>query len=183
MKVCCKQKQCSDLYIRAVRNILPSQKHDMNAWTQFRCELIFTLRPAAAGHSLRSRSAPCKLHSHTSIMSKMQIDGYCKALIELRAHHPVALHLQGYTHPCYIGRWLDSVPIRSVTLCSPNTLFDLGLIEISTVERGVISLFGVKSEMFVAMNSRGRLYGTVRVCATPQPHTHTHARMHAHKSW
>lgn len=33
------------------------------------------------------------------------------------------------------------------------------LIEISTVERGVISLFGVKSELFVAMNSRGRLYG------------------------
>ncbi|KAM8884111.1 fibroblast growth factor 4B-like [Synchiropus splendidus] len=34
------------------------------------------------------------------------------------------------------------------------------LIEISTVERGVISLFGVRSEMFVAMNRRGRLYGT-----------------------
>ncbi|KAF7229291.1 fibroblast growth factor 6b [Nothobranchius furzeri] len=34
------------------------------------------------------------------------------------------------------------------------------LIEISTVDRGVISLFGVRSEMFVAMNSRGRLYGT-----------------------
>nr|XP_046235069.1 fibroblast growth factor 6-like isoform X3 [Scatophagus argus] len=35
-----------------------------------------------------------------------------------------------------------------------------GLIEISAVERGVISLFGVRSELFVAMNSRGRLYGT-----------------------
>ncbi|KAM4570378.1 fibroblast growth factor 6-like isoform 2-T2 [Odontesthes bonariensis] len=35
-----------------------------------------------------------------------------------------------------------------------------GLIEISTVDRGVISLFGVRSELFVAMNSRGRLYGT-----------------------
>lgn len=34
------------------------------------------------------------------------------------------------------------------------------LIEISTVDRGVISLFGVRSEMFVAMNSRGRLYGS-----------------------
>ncbi|KAJ8245378.1 hypothetical protein GJAV_G00270110 [Gymnothorax javanicus] len=34
------------------------------------------------------------------------------------------------------------------------------LIEISTVERGVVSLFGVKSGLFVAMNSRGRLYGT-----------------------
>ncbi|MBN3274111.1 FGF6 factor, partial [Polyodon spathula] len=35
------------------------------------------------------------------------------------------------------------------------------LIEISTVERGVVSLYGVKSELFVAMNTKGRLYGTV----------------------
>ncbi|KAK9517027.1 hypothetical protein VZT92_024923 [Zoarces viviparus] len=34
------------------------------------------------------------------------------------------------------------------------------LIEISTVDRGVVSLYGVRSELFVAMNSRGRLYGT-----------------------
>uniref|UniRef100_A0A3B1IR27 Fibroblast growth factor n=1 Tax=Astyanax mexicanus TaxID=7994 RepID=A0A3B1IR27_ASTMX len=34
------------------------------------------------------------------------------------------------------------------------------LIEISTVDRGVVSLYGVKSQLFVAMNRRGRLYGT-----------------------
>ncbi|KAM9807878.1 fibroblast growth factor 4B-like [Neosynchiropus ocellatus] len=34
------------------------------------------------------------------------------------------------------------------------------LLEISTVDRGVVSLYGMKSEMFVAMNSWGRLYGT-----------------------
>ncbi|XP_048883149.1 fibroblast growth factor 4B-like [Brienomyrus brachyistius] len=34
------------------------------------------------------------------------------------------------------------------------------LIEISTVERGVVSLYGVSSGLFVAMNGRGRLYGT-----------------------
>uniref|UniRef100_A0AAY4E3S9 Fibroblast growth factor n=1 Tax=Denticeps clupeoides TaxID=299321 RepID=A0AAY4E3S9_9TELE len=34
------------------------------------------------------------------------------------------------------------------------------LIEISTVDRGVVSLYGVKSELFVAMSSRGRLYAT-----------------------
>uniref|UniRef100_A0A8D0HFT7 Fibroblast growth factor n=1 Tax=Sphenodon punctatus TaxID=8508 RepID=A0A8D0HFT7_SPHPU len=34
------------------------------------------------------------------------------------------------------------------------------LLEISTVERGVVSLFGVKSALFVAMNKKGRLYGT-----------------------
>ncbi|XP_077025846.1 fibroblast growth factor 6 isoform X1 [Tamandua tetradactyla] len=35
------------------------------------------------------------------------------------------------------------------------------LLEISTVERGVVSLFGVKSGLFVAMNSKGRLYTTI----------------------
>ncbi|XP_048865399.1 fibroblast growth factor 6-like [Brienomyrus brachyistius] len=34
------------------------------------------------------------------------------------------------------------------------------LIEISTVERGVVSLHGVRSDLYVAMSSRGRLYGT-----------------------
>ncbi|XP_048371244.1 fibroblast growth factor 6 [Sphaerodactylus townsendi] len=34
------------------------------------------------------------------------------------------------------------------------------ILEISTVERGVVSLFGVRSTLFVAMNQRGRLYGT-----------------------
>ncbi|PWA30418.1 hypothetical protein CCH79_00020944 [Gambusia affinis] len=41
------------------------------------------------------------------------------------------------------------------------------LIQISTVERGVVSLFGLRSERFVAMNSRGRLYGTVGEPAAP----------------
>ncbi|MEE6477298.1 hypothetical protein FKM82_011458 [Ascaphus truei] len=34
------------------------------------------------------------------------------------------------------------------------------LLEISTVERGVISLFGVKSDLFVAMNNKGRIYAS-----------------------
>ncbi|XP_056373219.1 fibroblast growth factor 6 [Hyla sarda] len=34
------------------------------------------------------------------------------------------------------------------------------LLEISTVERGVISLFGVKTNLFVAMNSKGRVYAS-----------------------
>ncbi|KAK2101643.1 Fibroblast growth factor 6 [Saguinus oedipus] len=33
-----------------------------------------------------------------------------------------------------------------------------GLLEISTVERGMVSLFGVRSAVFIAMNSEGRLY-------------------------
>lgn len=81
-------------------------------------------------------------------------------------------NLQGYTHR---GREKHDAPVTMmgekkarpggccahflsnvIFLCPPS-----GLIEISTVERGVVSLYGVKSELFVAMNSRGRLYGTV----------------------
>lgn len=36
-----------------------------------------------------------------------------------------------------------------------------GLLEISPVERGVVTLYGVRSELFVAMNSKGKLYGSV----------------------
>ncbi|KAM9312516.1 fibroblast growth factor 6 [Gastrophryne carolinensis] len=34
------------------------------------------------------------------------------------------------------------------------------LLQISTVERGVISLFGVKTELFIAMNNKGRVYAS-----------------------
>ncbi|KAG8438849.1 hypothetical protein GDO86_005148 [Hymenochirus boettgeri] len=34
------------------------------------------------------------------------------------------------------------------------------LLEISTVDRGIVSLFGVKSHLFVAMNNKGRIYAS-----------------------
>lgn len=166
-----KKKQLSDPHIRAARNILRAKAMARNAWTQFRRSLIFTPRRAAAGHAHgTARKRPSE----------------STALIERRTHRPGAVHLQGYTPHCCIGRELDLPPPpppppsppsrRSVTLCSHPVLFALGLIEISTVDRGVISLFGVRSEMFVAMNSRGRLYGTVCWCATPGPGARAHAR-------
>ncbi|XP_076880275.1 fibroblast growth factor 4 isoform X2 [Brachyhypopomus gauderio] len=38
----------------------------------------------------------------------------------------------------------------------------MSLLEISPVERGVVTLFGVRSELFVAMSSKGKLYGSVQ---------------------
>eukprot|EP00063_Salmo_salar_P007113 XP_013981948.1 PREDICTED: fibroblast growth factor 4B-like isoform X2 [Salmo salar] len=35
------------------------------------------------------------------------------------------------------------------------------LLEISPVERGVVTIFGVQRGLFVAMNSKGKLYGSV----------------------
>ncbi|XP_077356012.1 fibroblast growth factor 6-like [Festucalex cinctus] len=57
-----------------------------------------------------------------------------------------------------IGFHLQVLPDGRITgahLEEPHSL-----IEISSVERGVVSLFGVKSQMFVTMNRRGRLYAT-----------------------
>ncbi|XP_006891360.1 PREDICTED: fibroblast growth factor 6 [Elephantulus edwardii] len=45
-------------------------------------------------------------------------------------------------------------------ICGTHDENPYSLLEISTVERGVVSLFGVKSALFVAMNSKGRLYTT-----------------------
>ncbi|XP_067091493.1 fibroblast growth factor 6a [Osmerus mordax] len=56
-----------------------------------------------------------------------------------------------------IGFHLQVLPGRINGVHNEN---QYSLIEISTVERGVVSLYGVKSELFVAMNSLGRLYGT-----------------------
>ncbi|NWV51003.1 FGF4 factor, partial [Daphoenositta chrysoptera] len=46
-------------------------------------------------------------------------------------------------------------------LCPPDScVSSAGLLEISPVERGVVSIFGVRSGLFVAMNSKGKLYGS-----------------------
>lgn len=42
------------------------------------------------------------------------------------------------------------------------SVFIPGLIEISPVERGVVTLSGVRSGLFVAMSEKGKLYGSVR---------------------
>lgn len=51
---------------------------------------------------------------------------------------------------------------QGTALCPPNScVSSVGLLEISPVERGVVSIFGVRSGLFVAMNSKGKLYGSV----------------------
>ncbi|XP_012679015.1 fibroblast growth factor 6 [Clupea harengus] len=57
-----------------------------------------------------------------------------------------------------IGFHLQILPDGSINGVHNENQYSL--IEISTVERGVVSLYGVKSELFLAMNSKGRLYGT-----------------------
>ncbi|XP_066505686.1 fibroblast growth factor 6a [Hoplias malabaricus] len=57
-----------------------------------------------------------------------------------------------------IGFHLQVLPDGTVNGAHDENQYSL--IEISAVDRGVVSLYGVKSQRFVAMNRRGRLYGT-----------------------
>ncbi|XP_028584627.2 fibroblast growth factor 6 [Podarcis muralis] len=57
-----------------------------------------------------------------------------------------------------IGFHLQIFPDGQISGIHAENLYSL--LEISTVERGVVSLFGVKSALFIAMNSKGKLYGT-----------------------
>uniref|UniRef100_A0AAY4BA23 Fibroblast growth factor n=1 Tax=Denticeps clupeoides TaxID=299321 RepID=A0AAY4BA23_9TELE len=57
-----------------------------------------------------------------------------------------------------IGFHLQVSPDGKIT--GVHTENRYSLLEISTVERGVVTLFGVQSGLFVAMNSKGKLYGS-----------------------
>ncbi|NXX89298.1 FGF4 factor, partial [Centropus bengalensis] len=55
----------------------------------------------------------------------------------------------------------DITLLRGKALGHPDScVSSVGLLEISPVERGVVSIFGVRSGLFVAMNSKGKLYGS-----------------------
>ncbi|TRY53771.1 hypothetical protein DNTS_020244 [Danionella cerebrum] len=57
-----------------------------------------------------------------------------------------------------IGFHLQVLPGGKIT--GVHTENRYSLLEISPVERGVVTLFGVRSGLFVAMNSKGKLYGS-----------------------
>lgn len=76
----------------------------------------------------------------------------------------------GHGDTCHAGDgnvWMSAelishTPPQGTTLCPPDScVSSVGLLEISPVERGVVSIFGVRSGLFVAMNSKGKLYGSV----------------------
>uniref|UniRef100_A0A8D2QCW4 Fibroblast growth factor n=1 Tax=Zonotrichia albicollis TaxID=44394 RepID=A0A8D2QCW4_ZONAL len=57
--------------------------------------------------------------------------------------------------------WHCHHTLQGTPFCPPDFCISCaGLLEISPVERGVVSIFGVKSGLFVAMNSKGKLYGS-----------------------
>ncbi|XP_075886176.1 fibroblast growth factor 6-like [Nelusetta ayraudi] len=61
---------------------------------------------------------------------------------------------------CNVGIGFHLQVLPDGTIGGVHSENQYSLLEISAVDRGVISLYGVRSELFVAMNSRGRLYGS-----------------------
>ncbi|RXN16941.1 fibroblast growth factor 4B-like protein [Labeo rohita] len=59
-----------------------------------------------------------------------------------------------------IGFHLQVLPDGRITGVHNENRYSL--LEISPVERGVVTLFGVRSGLFVAMNSKGKLFGSVQ---------------------
>ncbi|XP_026124281.1 fibroblast growth factor 4 [Carassius auratus] len=59
-----------------------------------------------------------------------------------------------------IGFHLQVLPDGRITGVHNENRYSL--LEISPVERGVVTLFGVRSGLFVAMNSKGKLFGSTQ---------------------
>uniref|UniRef100_A0A672KV07 Fibroblast growth factor n=1 Tax=Sinocyclocheilus grahami TaxID=75366 RepID=A0A672KV07_SINGR len=59
-----------------------------------------------------------------------------------------------------IGFHLQVLPDGRITGVHNENRYSL--LEISPVERGVVTLFGVRSGLFVAMNTKGKLFGSVQ---------------------
>ncbi|XP_035648594.1 fibroblast growth factor 4B-like [Oncorhynchus keta] len=57
-----------------------------------------------------------------------------------------------------IGFHIQVLPDGKITGIHNENRYSL--LEISPVERGVVTLFGIRSGMFLAMNSKGKLYGS-----------------------
>ncbi|XP_016392375.1 fibroblast growth factor 4B-like [Sinocyclocheilus rhinocerous] len=59
-----------------------------------------------------------------------------------------------------IGFHLQVLPDGRITGVHNENRYSL--LEISPVERGVVTMFGVRSGLFVAMNSKGKLFGSMQ---------------------
>ncbi|NWV60173.1 FGF4 factor, partial [Malurus elegans] len=69
---------------------------------------------------------------------------------------------QGGGHPGERGGGGSHRALRTGSSALPSAVLTpcRRLLEISPVERGVVSIFGVRSGLFVAMSSKGKLYGS-----------------------
>uniref|UniRef100_A0A672GZ47 Fibroblast growth factor n=1 Tax=Salarias fasciatus TaxID=181472 RepID=A0A672GZ47_SALFA len=63
---------------------------------------------------------------------------------------------------CNVGIGFHIQVLPNGTIRGVHSEDRYSLLEISPVDRGVVTLFGVRSRLFIAMNDKGKLYGSVR---------------------
>ncbi|KAM3927119.1 fibroblast growth factor 6 [Leptodactylus fuscus] len=108
--------------------------------------------PYRANGTLRDRTLE-SLFSRSLAMSSDKLDAKWKSD-----------YLQGIKRQrrlyCNVGIGFHLQVLQNGSINGVHNESPYSLLEISTVERGVISLFGVKTDLFVAMNSKGRVYAS-----------------------
>ncbi|XP_029958995.1 fibroblast growth factor 4-like [Salarias fasciatus] len=63
---------------------------------------------------------------------------------------------------CNVGIGFHIQVLPNGTIRGVHSEDRYSLLEISPVDRGVVTLFGVRSRLFIAMNDKGKLYGSGR---------------------
>ncbi|XP_018581659.1 fibroblast growth factor 6-like [Scleropages formosus] len=130
-------------------------------WTPTATLLLGLLLGVVSSHPIASRTNATSLEQQWERLFSRSVLGLSGEKADLRWESDYLLGIKRVRRlycNVGIGFHLQILPDGSISGVHDENQYSL--IEISTVERGVVSLYGVTSDLFVAMSSRGRLYGS-----------------------
>ncbi|MGH0116607.1 UNVERIFIED_CONTAM: hypothetical protein FKN15_012202 [Acipenser sinensis] len=131
-------------------------------WTFSAIVLLGFVVGIVSSYPILSRTNDASLERRWETMFSRSILGISGANSELNWESDYLLGIKRVRRLyCNVGIGFHLQVLPDGRINGIHTENQYSLIEISTVERGVVSLYGVTSELFVAMNTKGRLYGTV----------------------
>ncbi|MGH0143253.1 UNVERIFIED_CONTAM: hypothetical protein FKN15_000298 [Acipenser sinensis] len=130
-------------------------------WTFSAIVLLGFVVGIVSSYPILSRTNDASLERRWETMFSRSILGISGANSELNWESDYLLGIKRVRRLyCNVGIGFHLQVLPDGRINGIHTENQYSLIEISAVERGVVSLYGVKSELFVAMNTKGRLYGT-----------------------
>ncbi|XP_028650258.1 fibroblast growth factor 6a [Erpetoichthys calabaricus] len=130
-------------------------------WTLYRIVLLGLLLGIVSSYPIPSRTNGTLLERRWETLFSRSILGISGEKSDLNWESDYLLGIKRVRRLyCNVGIGFHLQVLPDGRINGVHTENQYSLLEISTVERGVVSLYGVKSDLFVAMNSKGRLYGT-----------------------
>ncbi|KAG2459883.1 fibroblast growth factor 6a [Polypterus senegalus] len=130
-------------------------------WTLYRIVLLGLLLGIVSSYPIPSRTNGTLLERRWETLLSRSILGISGEKSDLNWESDYLLGIKRVRRLyCNVGIGFHLQVLPDGRINGVHTENQYSLLEISTVERGVVSLYGVKSDLFVAMNSKGRLYGT-----------------------